>query len=122
MRSIRQQTGMTAIATLIVLVLVAFAVYLALKLVPVYLEYFSVVSSVNSLNDDPDLGQKSTATVRDLLKRRFDINDVKRVQAKDVKIKRSGSQTMVEVDYEARVPIVGNIDLLISFKKHREFP
>jgi hypothetical protein len=122
MRILRQQTGLTPLATIAILVLVGFVVYLALKVVPLYLEYFNVVSSVNSLDQDPDLSQKSTAAVRDLLARRFDINDVKRVTAKDAQITRSGGKTIVVVAYEARVSIIGNIDLIASFKKQAEFP
>ena len=121
MRILRQQAGMTPVATFGVVVLVAFIAFLALKLVPVYLEYFSVVSSVNSLEEDPELGQKSRATIQDLLKRRFEINDVKRVKPENVTITRVDNKTVVDVKYEARVTILGNIDLIASFAKHAEF-
>lgn len=122
MRILRQQAGMTAVATIAVIILVAFIAFLALKLIPVYLEYFSVVSSVNSLEEDPDLGSKSEATVQELLKRRFEINDVKRVKPENVKVTRSGHRTTVEVKYEARVTLIGNIDLIASFEKRAVFP
>ena len=122
MRIIRQQTGMTALATILVILLVAFIAFLALRLIPVYLEYFNVVSSVNSLQEVPDLAQKGKDTVRELLKRRFEINDVKRVKFENVNITRSGSKTIVAVTYEARVSVVGNIDLIVSFHKRAEFP
>jgi hypothetical protein len=122
MRTLRQQTGLTPLATIALLVLVGFIVFLTLKLVPLYLEYFNVVSSVNSLEQDPDISRKSTAAVRDLLARRFEINDVKHVTAKDAKITRSGGKTSVEIEYEARTSIIGNIDLIASFQKQAEFP
>jgi ABC-type transport system involved in cytochrome bd biosynthesis fused ATPase/permease subunit len=122
MRIIRQQTGMTALATILIILLVAFIVFLALRLIPVYLEYFNVVSSVNSLQEVPDLSQKDQATVHELLKRRFEINDVKRVKFDNVEITRSGGKTIVVVTYEARVSAVGNIDLIVSFHKQAEFP
>ena len=121
MRILRQQAGMTPIATIAVVVLVAFIAFLALKLIPVYLEYFSVVSSVNSLEEDPDLGQKSRATIQDLLKRRFEINDVSRVKAENITITRVDNKTIVDVKYEARVSVIGNIDLIATFEKHAEF-
>lgn len=121
MRTLRQEAGMTPLTAIVVVILVLFMVFLGLKLAPVYLEYFNVVSSVNSLRDDPDLGRKNTATVLGLLKRRFEINDVKRVKSNNVKITRSRNKTIVEVKYEARVSIVGNIDLIASFEKRGEF-
>jgi hypothetical protein len=122
MRTIRQQTGMTALATIFIIILVAFIAFLALRLIPVYLEYFNVVSSVNSLQEVPDLSQKGEATIRELLKRRFEINDIKRVTFDNVKITRSGSKIIVAVTYEARVNVLSNIDLIVSFHKQSEFP
>ena len=123
MRTIRHQQGLTPIATIALLILVAFAVFRLFKMVPVYLEYFSVASSVNSLKDVPDLGQKSRDEVRDLLKRRLEINDVKRVKPEHIKVTRSErGATTVSVAYEARVPLLGNVDLLCTFDKTATFP
>jgi hypothetical protein len=121
MRIFREQTGMTAIATIAIIILVAFIAFLALKLIPVYLEYFSVVSSVNSLSDDPDIARKSKAEVLELLKRRFEINDVHRVPQDAIKFTRVENVTTILVKYEARVDIVGNIALIASFEKQAEF-
>ena len=121
MPTIRQQAGMTPMATFMIILLVGFGVYLALKIVPLYLEFFNVASSVNSLKDDPDLNTKSTTAVRELLRKRFEINDVKRVKAQDVKIAKSGGRTIVDVRYEARVSLVGNVELIATFKKRGEF-
>ena len=121
MRTIRQQTGMTPMGTFIIIVIVGFGVYLALKIVPLYLEYFNVASSINSLKDDPDLRQKSTSQIRDLIRKRFEINDVKRVKSQDVKITKAAGDVVVVVQYEARVSIVANIDLIADFHKRSEF-
>ena len=58
----RQQRGLTPIATLAILILVGFGLFLLFKLVPVYLEYFNVASSVNSLKEVADLGQRAKKT------------------------------------------------------------
>ena len=117
----RQQRGLTPIGTLAILILVGFVLFLLFKLVPVYLEYFNVASSVNSLKEVPDLGQKSKEDVRELLKRRLDINDVKRVKPDNIKVTRVENATTVAVNYEARVPLLGNIDVLCTFAKTAVF-
>lgn len=122
MRSVRQQQGLTAISTLALIVIIGFLVLIVLKLAPVYLEYFNVAASVNSLKNEPDLGQKSKEDVYELLKRRFEINDVKRVKKDNVKISRAGSATTIAINYEARVPLLGNVDFLVSFAKNTTFP
>ena len=117
----RQQRGLTPIATLAILILVGFGLFLLFKLVPVYLEYFNVASSVNSLKEVPDLGQKSKEDVRELLKRRLDINDVKRVKPDNIKVTRVENVTTVAVNYEARVSLLSNIDLICTFAKIAAF-
>jgi hypothetical protein len=122
MRSVRQQQGLTAISTLALILVIGFLVLIVLKLAPVYLEYFNVAASVNSLKNEPDLGQKSKEDVYELLRRRFEINDVTRVKKDNVKITRSGSATTIAINYEARVPLLGNVDFLVSFVKNTTFP
>ena len=121
MRMFREQTGLTAIATIAIIILVGCIAFLALKLIPVYLEYFNVVSSVNSLAEDPDIARKSKAEVLELLRRRFEINDVHRVPPEGIKFTRADGVTTILVQYEARVPIVGNIDVVASFDKQATF-
>ena len=114
----RKQSGMTPTGTFIIIILVGFGAYLALKIVPLYLEYFNVVSSINSLKDDPDLTAKSESQIRVLVRKRFEINDVKRVKAEDVKIVKSGGRVIINVEYDAEASIIGNIDLItISYNK-----
>ena len=86
MRILRQQYGMTPLATITILVLVAFGVYLILKLAPVYIENYAVASSLKSLKQDLDIREKAPEQVYDLLKRRFEINDVKSVKKENVKL------------------------------------
>lgn len=117
----RKQSGMTPTGTFIIIILVGFGAYLALKIVPLYLEYFNVVSSINSLKDDPDLTAKSESQIRVLVRKRFEINDVKRVKAEDVKIVKSGGRVIINVEYDAEASIIGNIDLIARFKKRKEF-
>jgi len=121
MRSVRQE-GLTAVSTIALIVLAGFLVLIVLKLAPVYLEYFNVASSVNSLKNEPDLGQKSKEEVYELLRRRFEINDVKRVKKDNVKISRAGTVTTIAVNYEVRIPLLGNVDFLVYFDKSVTFP
>lgn len=121
MLAIRKQSGMTPTGTFIIILLVGFAAYLALKIVPLYLEYFNVVSSINSLKDDPDLNAKSEGQIRVMIRKRFEINDIKRVKPADVKIVKSGGRVIIDVAYDAETSIVGNIDLIARFKKRKEF-
>ncbi|GBE09564.1 hypothetical protein BMS3Bbin12_00715 [bacterium BMS3Bbin12] len=117
MNRMQGQRGMTLIGWMLVLAIGGFFLVLAVRLVPVYLEYFSVASSVDSLKDEPAIVKKSPDKLRDLLGRRFDVNDVEHVTPKDVRIERQGEQTTVDVKYQVQVPVMGNVDALVRFDK-----
>lgn len=115
MRSMTQQKGMTAIGWLIVLALIGFFVLLALRMVPAYLEYQKVVSSLNSL--EKESGFSSPGEIRRLLERRFDISYVNVITVQDLVIKPKGDGYSVTASYEASEHIVGNVYVVMDFEK-----
>lgn len=108
---------MTGIGWLIVLALIAFFVLLALRIVPAYLEYFKVVSALESLEEETGWSDVTPRTIRDLIERRFDISYVYSITPNQVSIKSAGAYYVVTAKYTAREHIVGNIDVLMSFNK-----
>lgn len=120
MQTLKSQQGMTAIGWLIVLGLIAFFVLLALRLTPGYLEFATVKSSLESLKNEPGITQKTPAEVRSMLGKRFDINDVKSIGSKDVKIDSQGGRMRVWVDYEVRTKVIGNVDVVTTFQDEVE--
>ena len=79
------------------------------------MEHRGMVSSLNSLQEEPGMHAKSKAEIMRLLTKRLDINDVKRVTPDDIKISRRLDTTMVNVAYEVQVPMFSNIDILLTF-------
>lgn len=117
---VHAQRGMTAIGWLIVLGLLAFFVLLVLRLAPGYLEFYKVESVIDSLKDEPYIGNKTPMEIRSLLQRRIDVNSIDHVDAKDIKIEQSGGRTTITADYEVRVPMIGNVDAVSKFHKSIE--
>ena len=116
-----RQDGMTYIGMLIMLVVIAFFAIVLIKVLPLYLEHFKVDSSLESLGkeskDDP-MALSSMEIEKHLLNR-LNINDVQHVTKDDIKITREGRKTVVTVDYEARVTLFGNLDLVARFPDGR---
>ena len=117
MRKPLPSAGMSALGVIFTIAVLAVIVLLAFKTVPVYLEYFNVASSVNSLREDPDLVRRGKAEIRERLMRRLQINDVTRVKREHIHISRYQDGIRINVAYEVRVPLVGNVDLLFTFNK-----
>ena len=111
------ERGLTLISWILVLA-VAFLFGLAgLRLVPVYLEYLKITSSLSSVQNE---FKGQTATVNDLrtaLSKRFDIEDVHVITKQDVKIERGAGGYMLRAKYEHRTPFVANIGFIVTFDK-----
>ncbi len=115
MRSMTRQKGMTGIGWLIVLGLIGFFVLLALKMVPSYLEYYKIVSTLESVTEES--GFDSPVEIRRLIERRFDISFVSTITPKDVAIKSAGQNYSVRAKYDVKVHLFGNVYVLMAFDK-----
>ena len=120
MLALKKQRGMTAVGWIIVLGLIGFFVLLTLRLIPGYLEFLNVSGALESLQNEPGITQKSPPEIRTMLSKRFDVNDVHTIKAKDVKIEQKSGRLVVSVYYEVRVPVMGNVDAVSKFEKEVE--
>lgn len=115
-----RQRGMTAIGWLVVLGLIGFFALLTLRLAPIYLEHFNVRTSLESLESEPYITRKSSGEVRKLLTKRLRVNDVKNVANEHIKIQKQGGRLTVDIRYEVRKHILGNIDAVVMFSDSTE--
>ena len=115
MRSIKHQRGMTAIGWLMVLALIGFFVLLALRMVPAYLEYFNVVTALESVEEES--GFSNAGEIRRLLERRFEISNVRVIFPADVEIRHQGNNFAVTASYEQREKVFGNVYVVMDFEK-----
>ena len=92
---------------------------LAVRLIPHYIDYATIVSLVEELPAD-QVHQMAFSDIRTSLKKRFLINNIRDLDpAKILKIERKRDGTSLVLDYERREPLVYNVDLILAF--HREF-
>ncbi len=115
------QKGVTMASLAFFLLLLGFVVYTALKLFPVYMDAFTIESSVKGLETDRQ-EFSGAMSVRQAVLKRFGMNNVVSASAEDIVVKRVNQMFEVDVDYEVRIPFFKNIDLLVSFENHAEIP
>lgn len=111
----RRQRGITMIGFVVIMGLIAFFTLLTLKILPIYLEHFKVLSSLESLKEDQTLPKKSRREVISLLQKRLDINMVENVTPEDVLVTKQDGVVTVSVNYEVEKPIFGNLSVIAYF-------
>ena len=112
-----KQRGMTLISWILVLGVAFLFGVAALRLVPVYLEYMKISSSLNVVQGEFGGQTPSVNDVRKALARQFDVNDVHIIKKDDVKIERQGGVYVMRATYDHRTPFVANVGFIVSFDK-----
>ena len=119
---IKKQAGLTMISWVVILGLVAVQAVLALRVIPVYLNYSSVRTVMNELPQAPEVRNASVKTLDELFRKRLKINNLYEL-ARDKEAfqfkKTAGGYTLV-ANYEERGPIVGNLEFVATFKHQVE--
>lgn len=113
--SVRPQRGLSMIGFLLVAALVVMAAMVAMKLVPAYVEFFSVKKILVSMGQEADFRGKSNADIRSDFSRKVAAGYVNVVKAEDLMIDRSSGIPVVSVEYEFRTKLVGNVSLVVDF-------
>ena len=118
-RSKRQQAGATTLGLIFLVVFVGIFAFAAIRLTPVYLNYMKVVGVVDGVFEEFD-GQNATRTaIRNSLVRRFDIESVSVISARDVSVTTVDTGFEVRAQYDHTTPFISNISFTVSFNKSR---
>lgn len=117
MRTQRTQYGITLIGFAMVLIVVGFFAYAAMKLIPVYTEYFGVVKSLKSLQSEAGIQNMSIEEIRRSLSLKFNVQyvDEADVPLSSVTLITSNGNHSLNVAYDVTKPFMYNIDLLVHF-------
>lgn len=111
----RNQSGMTLVSFAIVAAVVGFFLFIVMKLFPMYQEFFAVKSAMKSLAAEPGIGNEQPAQIKEKLFKRLYISYSETVKPEHVKIERKDNGQMMYVNYEVRVPMLYNIDVVGKF-------
>lgn len=117
----RLQQGMTMWGLAVIVALIVFFSLLTLQLLPPYLEYFKIRTVMENLARQPDFGSMTREQMVESLQKRFDIEQVQRVDLRnDLRIEPRGRMKVVTIEYQVVVPLAYNISALLDFKKSVE--
>ena len=111
----QQQRGLTMFSFLFFAVVFIAIAMLAMKLVPAYIEFFSVKKILATMGQDADLKSKTNADIRNDFSKRASVGYVTVVKPEDIDVERQAGVPVISVEYEFRTKLVGNISLVVDF-------
>jgi len=88
---------------------------IGMKLLPSYIEFFSVKKAVNALATE-SRGGTTVAEIRKSFDQRATIDAIDSVKGSDLEVTKDGGSIVVSVGYRKEIPLVSNIGVYIDFR------
>ena len=96
----QRQRGMTAIGMLLLLIVIAFVALIAMKVVPMYIQYYTIKSTIESVRKEPQIAQMSPTDIQNAIQKRFDSGYVDNITARDLKIRNENRGRVLDLVYQ----------------------
>jgi len=112
-----RQSGMTTLGLIILVGFIAIFAFAGLRLTPIYLNYMKVAGVVSGVHSEFDGANATRAMIRNSVARRFDIDSVGIITAKDVKVTKVDGGHEVAATYSHKAPFIANISFIVDFDK-----
>jgi Domain of unknown function (DUF4845) len=109
-----KQSGVSLTGLIITLALLGFFAVMAAKLMPAYIEYFTVKKMLATMEQSGQT-QGSVRDIRRAYDTRNAIEDVKAVKGEDLEITKEGGETVLTATWSTKVPLVSNASACLDF-------
>ena len=113
----RRERGMTMVGMVILVAFIGLFAFAALRLTPVYLNYAKVVGVVNGIHEEFDGRNPTRSAMRNSITRRFDVESVGEITAREVSVTAVDGGFEVRVQYDHVSPFIANVSFFVHFDK-----
>ena len=114
---VKKQNGMTMMSWLIVLAILVFFILIGIKMIPTYIENYSIKQVLLNMENDRKVRTMSVNEMKKSFIKRLKINSVYEFDRKAIMIKKEKFGTRFAVDYEIRKPVAGNVSIVMVFSE-----
>ncbi len=117
---VANQRGSSVTGMMLWLLVGAFALVCIIRIVPIYIDDFTLSRVISSLEGSDRLSDASAREIRESIARRLRLENIDAVEADDMSIEVGDTQVFIEFDYEVRTPFLANLDVVIGFEHYHE--
>ena len=107
----KKQSGISLSGLIGALAVIGVVGIFAMRMVPAYIEYNAIKSAIVQVKD----AGGNIREMQQAFNRHTSVNDVEAVRGQDLVFTRDGEETQISFAYEKRLPLMGNVSLLIDF-------
>ena len=116
-----QQRGMTLIGMLLILIMIGIVAVIAMKVVPMYVQYYSIKSTIESVRKE-SVSSMTTVDIQKAIQKRFDTGYVENVKATDLKIRNVTAGKALDLVYQDERELFQGTGLFVVLKVNEVVP
>lgn len=107
----RREAGFSLSGLIVVLIVLGFLAVMAMKIFPAWAEYRSIKHGIAAAK----AAGPGTREIQRAFARNAEVNNITAISPTDLVITRDNGEPEVSFAYEKRIPVAGNVSLLIDF-------
>ena len=109
---------MTTVGMITLVAFVGLFVFAAIRLTPVYLNYMKVAGVVEGVHAEFDGRNPTRNAIRNSIARRFDVESVGQITAREVTVTSVDGGFEVRAQYDHVAPFIANVSFSVHFDKN----
>ena len=109
----KNQQGVTLVGMVMVCIVIVIVAIGGLKIAPAYIEYSTAKKAIVAVAQTD--GRGTVGDIRAAFDRRAAIDDITVVTPKDLEITKEGNEVVISFSYPKKIPLFGNVSVLIDF-------
>lgn len=121
---LKKQHGLTMVSWMLILGFIGIQAVMALRIIPVYINFNSVKHVMDGMPNDPKVSKMSPRGMRKYLSKRLKIENLYDLSRdkKAFKFEKKKSGLTLILHYEDRGPILSNLEFVATFDHKVVFP
>lgn len=110
-----RQRGIGLVGMILIAAGLIFVTILGIKLVPAYIHNAQIAQIFRAIAHDPAMQGATISEIKQSYSKRANINYITDISADDIEISKDDGRLSLSASYSVRIPVAGNIVLLIEF-------
>ena len=120
MHGLNRQRGLLGLGWIVVIAVVGIVIVTAFKLIPLYYDDRIVDKVLQEIARDPASSRLTGPQLWSLIDQRLSLNSVYGIDAQNFSYTKKDGHRTVAINYDARMHLIGNLDLLAVFSRSVE--
>ena len=113
----KAQRGISALGLLFLLIVGGFVFLCLLKIGPLYYNNYKLDKVFQRIGTEGiPIESQTAAEIRNRLSSQFSVDGIRNISPRDIEIERRNGEATLYFEYEDRVNLFGNLDVIVQFE------